>query len=202
MMTIRRLLCVLLCFSAGGLVAQAAAPPPGIATVRWIANSATNVVAYRVYCGPKTKTYNQVIQVPRTTAAQVQNLVPGSAYFFMVTALSSLGVESLPSVEVRHVVTRTSSFGGVGLTSTGGLQESGGTQTGGSSTSLTEVTIDAGVLTLRWRGGADVVLQRTTNLETPDWDDVPGTEGSSVYSEPTDGDSSFYRLVVRPSNLM
>ena len=52
-------------------------------------------------------------------------------------------------------------------------------------------------VTISWNGAGGVKLQKSTSLTTPDWQDVPGSDGASSVSEPASGAGAYYRL-VRP----
>jgi hypothetical protein len=51
-----------------------------------------------------------------------------------------------------------------------------------------------GAIILTWPGGPGITLQKTTNLASPDWQDVPGTTGQSLAILPQ-ADAAFFRLV-------
>ncbi|MBI1842789.1 MAG: hypothetical protein HYR88_18275 [Verrucomicrobia bacterium] len=60
------------------------------------------------------------------------------------------------------------------------------------------LTADSSQLSISWAGGPHIRLQQATSLSTPDWTDVPDTEGQSATSLPLNPDSSakaFFRLV-------
>jgi len=48
---------------------------------------------------------------------------------------------------------------------------------------------------LSWSGAADVRLQRATALGSTNWQDVPNTQGASVFGEPVTNAAAFYRLI-------
>jgi hypothetical protein len=51
-----------------------------------------------------------------------------------------------------------------------------------------------GNLNFTWSGGAGVRLQKATTLSSPNWVDVPGTEGNSAASEAIGNGNAYYRL--------
>jgi hypothetical protein len=84
-------------------------PPPASSSVKlaWNANSATNdpatnTAGYKLYFGFSSGKYTQSTNVGNTTSATESNLVSGTAYFFVVTAYNSAGLESSPSNEVSY----------------------------------------------------------------------------------------------------
>ena len=52
-------------------------------------------------------------------------------------------------------------------------------------------------VSISWAGAAGTKLQKTTSLSTPNWQDVPGSNGASNVSDPASGPGAYYRL-VRP----
>jgi hypothetical protein len=50
-------------------------------------------------------------------------------------------------------------------------------------------------LTLSWTGGPGIKLQKTTNLTTPNWQDVPGSDGVSSLGLPRTDPTAFFRLI-------
>jgi len=63
----------------------------------------SNVIAgYRVYWGPASAVYTNLVAVGYVTNATVKPLVPGVLYFFAATALDKGGLESEFSNEVSY----------------------------------------------------------------------------------------------------
>jgi len=56
-------------------------------------------------------------------------------------------------------------------------------------------TVSGSNLNFTWTGGATTKLQKTTALTQPNWQDVPGTLGSSSATEPVGTGNAFYRLI-------
>lgn len=77
------------------------------AALRWNTNPEADVVGYRVYYGPQSGKYTNCVSVGVTNATMVKSLIVGQTYYFMVTAVNSKGVESLPSKETSKTVTLT-----------------------------------------------------------------------------------------------
>jgi hypothetical protein len=50
-------------------------------------------------------------------------------------------------------------------------------------------------LTLSWPGGPGIKLQKTASLTTPNWQDVPGSDGSSQIDLPRADPVAFFRLI-------
>ena len=57
------------------------------------------------------------------------------------------------------------------------------------------ILMDGGVITINWQGTPGVRLQKTTHLDKPVWQDVPGTTGESSAQEVANQSESYYRLI-------
>lgn len=79
--------------------------PEGTSNVSWQANSESDVQSYRVYFGTATRNYGPFIPVQDSTNYTVENLEPGTTYYFAVTAVDSAGNESPYSNEVVSTLT-------------------------------------------------------------------------------------------------
>jgi hypothetical protein len=55
--------------------------------------------------------------------------------------------------------------------------------------------ISAGTVTLTWGTPSSVRLQKATNLTSPTWEDVAGSEGTNTVSLPMTDATAFFRLV-------
>ncbi len=62
---------------------------------------------------------------------------------------------------------------------------------------LTSIVRSGGNVSVTWSGAAGTKLQKTTSLTSPNWQDVPGSNGASSVSEPASSAGAYYRL-VRP----
>jgi hypothetical protein len=78
------------------------ATPPGVVGLKWDP-SPTADVYYRIYHGPDSGSRDGHTDVGNVTEARATGLVPGSNYFFVVTARNSAELESEPSNEVSSV---------------------------------------------------------------------------------------------------
>jgi hypothetical protein len=72
----------------------------GALLASWNPNSETDLAGYKIYYGTQPGNHPVVIDVGDTTRHQVDNLVEGQTYYFVVTAYDQAGNESAPSVEV------------------------------------------------------------------------------------------------------
>lgn len=82
-------------------------PPSGLhlsATDRllvgWSPSSTIRVTGYRIYLGPATHSYNQVLDAGPVTSYTVSAVQPGQTYFVVVRAYDAHGALSDPSAEV------------------------------------------------------------------------------------------------------
>jgi hypothetical protein len=62
---------------------------------------------------------------------------------------------------------------------------------------ITNIVRSGSNLTVSWKGAGGTKLQRTSNLISPNWQDVPGSNGAGTASEPAAGEGAYFRL-VRP----
>ena len=100
----------LLVFLLCSVVSQAAS-----VSLTWDPNPETDLGGYRVYYGPASRTYTNLVNVGRTNFGRVTGLLDGKAYFFAVTAYTTNGLESDYSNEVRiQTGTRPAAPGGLG----------------------------------------------------------------------------------------
>ncbi len=70
-------------------------------TLAWDANSETNLAGYRLHYGVASRTYTNVSNLGNVLTTSV-TLLEGNTYFFAVTAVNTLGVESDYSAEASH----------------------------------------------------------------------------------------------------
>lgn len=71
---------------------------------RWVPNSEPNVAGYKIHYGVATRTYTQVVDVGNATTASIGNLLPGTTYYFALTAYNTLGVDSAYTPELIYSV--------------------------------------------------------------------------------------------------
>src|SRR5258708_4676998 len=88
----------LIAFIFGNFKVQAAQS----VSLAWDANTASDIVGYRLYTGTASGVYTQQIEVGNNTSTSVSNLVDGTTYFFAVTDYNTSGVESASSNEVSY----------------------------------------------------------------------------------------------------
>jgi hypothetical protein len=74
------------------------------ATLEWDPNTETDLAGYRVYYGPVSRSYTNVLEVGNVTSNTLSGLVSGAQYFFAVTAYNIYGDESDFSNEVAFTV--------------------------------------------------------------------------------------------------
>ena len=74
------------------------------ATVRliWDRNPEPDVVEYKVYVGTSSRTYDRIVSAGNETSISVDQLSRGMTYYFAVTAVNSVGLESDYSNEVSY----------------------------------------------------------------------------------------------------
>jgi hypothetical protein len=73
------------------------------ASLSWSAADDSTVAGYKVYMGSSAGAYGPPITVGNVTSYVINNLAIGT-YYFVVTAYTSTGAESLPSNEVSKSV--------------------------------------------------------------------------------------------------
>lgn len=70
-------------------------------TLAWDQNAPEdNVVGYRVYFGPESRSYEYMVDVPNSTIKKLKRLKKGRLYYFAVTAYNAQGKESEYSEEL------------------------------------------------------------------------------------------------------
>ncbi len=86
-------------------MALASAPPaPSDVTLAWNPSPTAEVSGYRLYFGPASRFYTNVLDVQQQTSVTVSRLREGSTYFFAVTSYTVDGLESDFSGEVPYTV--------------------------------------------------------------------------------------------------
>ncbi len=73
-------------------------------TLTWNPSSATNIAGYKIYYGPASHNYTNVVVVGNTTSATISGLVAGTTYFFSATTFDGAGDESAFSNEASYAV--------------------------------------------------------------------------------------------------
>jgi len=74
-------------------------------TLAWDSSTDPDVVAYRVYWNTNAAdVHANFVEVGAVNTAVVTGLVPGTTYYFVATALDSLGLESSDSNMVSYTV--------------------------------------------------------------------------------------------------
>ena len=73
-------------------------------TLSWNPSPDTNVVSYNLYYGTSSGVYSYKLCVGDVTSTTVTDLHEGYTYFFVVTAVNCVGLESQPSNEFRYLV--------------------------------------------------------------------------------------------------
>jgi hypothetical protein len=74
-------------------------------TFTWNANTDADIAGYHLYYGVASGQYTQEIDAGNLTYASVSGLVPGTTYYFAVTAYNIDGIESFLSAEVSYTAT-------------------------------------------------------------------------------------------------
>jgi len=76
---------------------------PGIITLTWTPSASGDAVSYKVYRGTSSGNYTTTVNAGNTNSFVNTGLTSGTTYFFVVTAVSSSGVESPFSNEVQVI---------------------------------------------------------------------------------------------------
>lgn len=80
------------------------APASGTAMLTWDANTESDLAGYKVYVGTRSRTYGPPLDVGKVTSFKVINLLPGTTYYFAVTAYDTASNESGFSNEVSKSI--------------------------------------------------------------------------------------------------
>jgi hypothetical protein len=103
----RQVLLTLLSFVASFLYIQsstAAQPPSRSLTLAWNRSASAQIAGYRMYFGTGSQVYTNTLDIGNSTTATVTGLLPGTSYFFAVTAYDAVGLESAFSNELSYTV--------------------------------------------------------------------------------------------------
>lgn len=88
-----------------GIVAfgqQAQPPASSVVPLVWSKNQEKDLREYRVYWGDQPGRYTHLMQVPLSDQpSATATIVGGTNWFFVVTAVNTSGLESIPSNELR-----------------------------------------------------------------------------------------------------
>ena len=76
----------------------------GSATLAWRPSPSYGVVAYKIYYGTSSGSYQAALVVPNATIAQINGLVEGTTYYFVACAVTATGSESPVSNEAQFTV--------------------------------------------------------------------------------------------------
>ncbi|HLH54281.1 MAG TPA: fibronectin type III domain-containing protein [Verrucomicrobiae bacterium] len=79
-------------------------PAPVSLTLAWDASTDPSVVGYRLYEGTASQSYTNMVDVGDATTVTIPGLIPGTTYYFAVTAYDSSGLESPFSGEISYTV--------------------------------------------------------------------------------------------------
>lgn len=129
---------------AAGQTTIGAAPA---ATLGWDASTETNIVGYKIYYGPATRTYTNTIVLGKVTTNTVTGLVNGAAYFFAVTAIDALATESDYSTELTFTLSGVTNSAPV-ITRPTTLSANKETPTSVAGISISDADAGTGSLTL------------------------------------------------------
>ena len=137
----------LLTLSATGFSAQV--------TLAWNPNTEPNLAGYTIYYGTSSGNYSSSISLGNVTTSTINNLSGGVAYFFVLTARNTVGLESGYSNEVNYTPAVSQFTLTVSKTGTGSgtvtNSPSGTTFTAGTLVSLTAAANANSVFT-GWSG--------------------------------------------------
>src|SRR5262249_43798760 len=76
-------------------------------TLAWNASPDPSVTAYALHYGTASGKLTATVEAGKTTTVSVNNLSPGTTYYFNVVARNAAGLESVPSSEVSYLVPGT-----------------------------------------------------------------------------------------------
>ena len=76
----------------------------GSVTLAWRPSPSYGIVAYKIYYGTSSGSYQVALTVPNAPIAQINGLVEGTTYYFVATAITATGSESPVSNEAQFTV--------------------------------------------------------------------------------------------------
>ncbi len=94
-------------FTANGLQAGSATATITVAALdsvqlSWNANTETNLAGYKLYMGTASGVYGTPATLGLVTTTTLKTLVPGTTYYFALTAFNTAGQESAKSAEISY----------------------------------------------------------------------------------------------------
>jgi Fibronectin type III domain len=94
-------------FTANGLQAGSATATISVATLdpvqlSWNANTETNLAGYKLYMGTASGVYGAPTSLGVVTTTTLKTLVPGTTYYFALTAFNTAGQESAKTSELSY----------------------------------------------------------------------------------------------------
>ncbi len=92
-------------------------PVPCNVTLEWDPSPDAWVAGYALHYGTASSNYTVRLDVGSSTSVTVSNLTPGGTYYFVATAYTSDGQESLPSNEVGYTVPLSDNLPAIALIS-------------------------------------------------------------------------------------
>ncbi len=78
-------------------------------TLAWNASTSSDVTGYNLYYGGASQTYTNMKPVGNMTNTTISSLLRGGTYYFSVTAIDAVGLESPNSNEITYTVPNTNS---------------------------------------------------------------------------------------------
>ena len=76
-------------------------------TLAWNSSPDPTLVGYQLYYGTSSRNYSNIVPVGTGASATVSGLTPGVTYYFSVTSVNELGMESGYSDEISYTVPTT-----------------------------------------------------------------------------------------------
>lgn len=73
-------------------------------TLAWDASPSPEVTGYKIYVGPSSRVYTNIVTLSNVLTCTISNLNKGNTYFFTATAYDASGLESDYSNEVSYTV--------------------------------------------------------------------------------------------------
>ncbi len=70
----------------------------------WLPNNEPDLAGYRLYCGGQPGIYTNVLQILSTRTNACVSVQRGVTNYFVLTAVNTAGLESLPTVELQKFV--------------------------------------------------------------------------------------------------